>query len=180
MSPSPHRSRHVALLRGINVGGHGRLPMTELRQMLEELGAREVATYIQSGNAVFTATPAIAKKLPLRLSEAIAEQHGFQPEVLLRTQAEVLAACEHPFEGLDLDPKFLHVVFLASPPTEDRIAALDPDRSLPEKIEIRGREVYVAFVNGAARSRLVLDRLGVPWTSRNLRTVRRLAELITQ
>ena len=59
-----------------------------------------------------------------------------------------------------------------------KVAALDPDRSLPEKIEARGRELFVAYVNGAGCSRLDLDRLGVPWTSRNLRTVRRLAEMV--
>ena len=172
-------SVYVALLRGINVGGHKPLPMSELVALVEQVGGREVETYIQSGNVVFTAPPAVAEVLPATLSAAIAARLGFRCEVMVREGDEVVAlAVGHAFAATGLEDKFLHVVFLAEVPAAERVELLDPDGTLPEEIEVRGREVFVAYHLGAGSSKLRFDGLGVAATARNLRTVRKLAEMV--
>src|SRR5690349_16047464 len=76
---------HVALLRGVNVGGKNKLPMKDLAAMFVDAGCGSVRTYVQSGNVVFTATPALAETLPDRITERIADRFGFRSPVMLRT-----------------------------------------------------------------------------------------------
>lgn len=174
----------VLLLRGVNVGGHHKLPMAVLREVLVGLGGQRVTTYIQSGNAVLRAP---AEGLEARVQAALQARLGFAVPVLRRTVAELSAvAGPHPLaapgggaEGT-LD-KHLYVGFLDALPDPARVAALDPDRSPPDRFRVAGREVYLAFPGGSARSRLTadwLDRgLGVRSTWRNLLTVRALLDL---
>lgn len=174
----------VLLLRGVNVGGHHKLPMALLREVLVELGGRQVRTYIQSGNAVLRAP---GEGLEGRVQAALEVRLGFAVPVIRRTAAELEAvAGPHPLAdpggGLEgtLD-KHLYVGFLDAWPDPARVAALHPDRSPPDRFQVSGREVYLAFPGGSARSRLTndwLDRaLGVRSTWRNLLTVRALLGL---
>lgn len=172
--------RFALLLRGVNVGGHNRLPMRDLATILTELGCTSVATYIQSGNAVFDAASRTAKTLPEAVSAAIEARLGFRPPVTLRTRDEldsVLAHC--PFAT---PQESVHVAFLAAQPTADAIAALDPERFAPDAFEVRGREVYLYYPNGVGRSKLTneyLDRtLRTTSTVRNWRTVEMLASML--
>jgi uncharacterized protein (DUF1697 family) len=173
---------HIALLRGLNVGGKNKLPMKDLAALFASAGCHEVQTYIQSGNVVFGASAALAKKLPALVSAAISKAHGFQAPVVLRTAEELRAAARgNPFlkTGAALDT--LHVAFLADAPTAAAISALDPKRSAGDDFAVRGREVYLRLPNGVARTKLTnayFDKtLGTVSTLRNWRTLLELIAL---
>lgn len=173
---------HVALLRGINVGGKHPLPMKELVAIFTEAGCTEVTTYIQSGNVVFRAPAELARRLPEVAACRIRERFGFGVPVVLRTRAELAAVVRaNPFlePGADTGP--LHVMFLADEPSPDAVARLDPQRSPGDSFAVRGREVYLHCPAGVARTRLTNGyfdtTLGTTSTSRNWRTVLKLLEL---
>ncbi|MDA0365926.1 MAG: DUF1697 domain-containing protein [Chloroflexi bacterium] len=164
---------YIALLRGINVGGHRPVPMADLRELCEALGFERVATYIQSGNVVF-ASDATPDAVQRRIEAAIAERFGFPVDVAVRTHAELAAvAADHPLAPPGPNEAFLHVFFLGGDPDPERVTALDPGRFAPDEMLLRGRELYVHYANGAGRSKLAFD-FGVPATARNWRTVRAL------
>lgn len=174
--------RYVALLRGINVGGHHKLPMRDLAAMFVAAGCEGVRTYIQSGNVVFRASPELADGLPARIGAAMAASHGFQIPIVMWTASDFDRIVRgNPFLAAGADPAKLHVGFLAAAPHPERIARLDPDRSPPDIFEVRDREVYLHFPAGVARSKLdnaYFDRtLGTVCTIRNWRTVCRLHEM---
>lgn len=172
---------HVALLRGVNVGGKNRLPMKELAALFEAAGCTGVRTYIQSGNVVFRADARTAKGLAGTVEAAITRRFGFTAPVVLR-RADALDAVLHrnPFLAEGVDPVALHVAFLAEPPAAARVKALDPQRSPPDRFAVRGAEVYLCCPNGMGRSKLTtawLDAsLATTSTVRNWNTVRTLAE----
>lgn len=167
---------YVALLRGINLGGHHRVPMAALRDLVASLGHEQVTTYVQSGNVVFAADGA-ADEVAAELEAALSARFGFEVPVIVRTRAELTrVAARHPFEHVQPDPVKLHVFFLAGDPDPARVAALRPESFAPDELVIDGREVYVHFPNGMGRSKLSFD-LGTPATARNWRTVRALRDL---
>ena len=173
---------HVALLRGVNVGGKNRLPMAALSAMFERAGCTDVRTYIQSGNVVFGATPEVAAQVGAQVSAAIAKQLGLRVPLVLRSAKELRAvATNNPFLREREEQKRLHVVFLERPPTASARAALDPERSPPDRFVAKGRELYLCCPNGMARTKLTsdyLDRtLGTVGTVRNWNTVLALCEL---
>ena len=172
---------HIALLRGINVGGRNKLPMTDLRALFEGAGCEDIRTYIQSGNVVFRAAPGLARGIPERIGRAIEAAYGLRVPVTTRTAAELRAMAEgNPFLA-EADPKCLHVAFLADEPEPERLAALDPDRSPPDEWRVVGREIYLHLPNGMGRTKITnawLDRtLGTMSTARNWRTVLKLVEM---
>lgn len=180
-----HLASHVALLRGINVGGKNKLPMNALTAIFRDAGCVDVRTYIQSGNVVFTASPALAAELPARIPARIADQFGFQPPVVVRTAANmerVVAA--NPFLAEGAPETALHVLFLADAPEPARLAALDPDRSPPERFVAHGQEIYLHAPNGLARSKLTNDyfdrTLATISTARNWRTVTTLLTMLSE
>jgi uncharacterized protein (DUF1697 family) len=183
------RQRLVALLRGVNVGGHGKLAMADLRQLTTDLGHTDVATYIQSGNLVFTTdraarTVAARDTIARQLSSAIDERHHLKVSVMVRTVDELRKALAAvPFLGDEPDSAKLMIVFLSGRPTAKAIASLDADRFAPDRFHVIGREMFVHFPNGAGRSKFTTDyfekRLGVSGTARNLNTVRKLIDLAT-
>ncbi len=172
---------HVALLRGINVGGRHKLPMKRLVALLDELGFPGARTYIQSGNVVFDATSARAKGFAARAADAIEREFGFPVPVTTRSAAELARVVrKNPFVAAGAGEGELHVVFLASRPAAGAAAALPADASSPDEFVVRGREVYLRCPNGVARSKLTnafFERLGSTATARNWRTTVRLLEL---
>lgn len=177
--------RGVALLRGINVGGSARVPMAELRELFDSLGLTDVATYVQSGNVVFTAASLDAAKLAGALEKEIAAAFKVRSSVLVRTGRELAAiGSRHPFEADEPTPAKLHVVFLRGAPSKERAAALDPDRSPGDRFALRGRELYVHYPNGQGRSKLTVDyiekALGTVGTARNWNTVQKLRAMVTE
>lgn len=172
----------LALLRGINVGGRNLLPMADLVRMFEASGCAAVRTYIQSGNVLFTAAPALAQRLPAQIARRVSDAFGFQPAIILRSVADLArAAAANPFAGDRPDPARLHIGFLDRRPAPARVRALDPSAFPGDRIEVRGSEVYLLYRKGPSQSRLTyawLDRaLGVTSTFRNWRTVQRLLDM---
>src|SRR5262245_31665218 len=108
---------YVALFRGINVGGKNALPMKELVAILEDLGARKVKTYIQSGNAVFVGKDKDNPELSNQIRNEIKKRRGFEPYVLLLELDDFARAIQqNPFREAETDPKALHAGFLAAAP----------------------------------------------------------------
>ena len=185
MTPERRRLINVALLRGINVGGKNKLLMRDLAAMFSEAGCDEVRTYIQSGNVVFRAGPALARRVPVLIGEAIAARFGYRVPVLTRTAGELAAVIlANPFLGVAAEVGQLgqlHVGFLADRPEAAAVDALDPDRSPPDEFAVVGREVYSYCPQGIARTRLTTryfeSKLSTTMTARNWKTVLKLHEL---
>ena len=170
---------HVALLRGINVGGKAKLPMQELAAIFAAAGARSVRTYIQSGNVVF------ASEVPEPVVEAVTREiaalYGYPGRIVLRSAAELRAAyASNPFLGAPVET--LHVYFLAEEPAAAAVEALDPERSPGDSFVVRGREVYLHLPQGMARTKLTNvyfdGKLKTVSTARNWNTVGKLVELL--
>jgi uncharacterized protein (DUF1697 family) len=168
----------VALLRGVNVGGRTMIPMPSLKASLEDLGHEDVVTYIQSGNVVFESR---VKDPAKEIEERIAEDFGVSVTVVLRTPAELKKVVKaNPFPEVKEGRK-LHVTFLRDKPAKAAVDALDPDRSPPDELVLKGRDLYVHYPNGQAKTKLTNDwverTLGVRGTARNWNTVLKLVEL---
>jgi uncharacterized protein (DUF1697 family) len=177
-------TRQIALLRGINVGSHNRVPMPGLRDLLARLGYEDVATYVQSGNIVMTSAAKPAK-LEQDLQRAIAAEFGVDTPVVVRTSDELASVVERdPLGDLVTEPKRYQVNFLSGPLGPDATARLEALDIAPERVVVDGREVYSWHPEGIQRSKLARAlgdaRLGVVATARNWNTVTKLLELARQ
>jgi uncharacterized protein (DUF1697 family) len=172
---------HVALLRGVNVGGANRLAMRDLKAIFEDAGCTEVTTIIQSGNVLFEAAPSIVRELAPAVAGRIRAQYGLETPVILRSGAELRGIADgNPFIRAGVDEASLHVMCLATRPAERDIAALDAQRSPPDAFIVSGKTIYLRLPNGVGRSKLTnayFDKaLRTTSTSRNWRTIARLCE----
>jgi uncharacterized protein (DUF1697 family) len=172
---------YIALFRAINVGGKNVLPMKELVVILEGLGARNIKTYIQSGNVVFESSEKDASRLSSKMSQAIRKRRGFEPHVLLLELEDVEAAIrKNPFPEASGNPQSLHAGFLASAPEKPDLKALEGLRIGSERFRLMARVFYLHAPEGIGRSKLAAKAerlLGVPMTMRNWRTVCKLQEM---
>ena len=171
---------HVALFRGINVGGKHILPMQDLRELLAELGCEDIQTYIQSGNAVFSSADPIS--LSAKITSTIEERFDFAPQVLLLTVERFAAiASANPYPEAEVTPKFLHVWFLTEKAGNPDIDAMNSIKAENERFTLTDDALYLHAPDGIGRSRLAgkVDRhLGVSTTARNWRTVGKLLVLV--
>jgi uncharacterized protein (DUF1697 family) len=164
---------YVALLRAINVGGTGKLPMTKLKTLCEDLGFDDVRTYIQSGNVVFASRKgevAVRKTLTTALTKAL----GKPTDVAVRSAKEMAAVLKkNPF--VKAPPAKVGVAFLGKRVTKTMLKAID----IPGKEEVAAgrREVYIHFPDGMGRSKLKLPKTFGPATVRNVNTVGKLAAM---
>lgn len=173
--------RQIALLRGINLGARNRVPMPGLRDLLFKLGCEDVATLVQSGNIVLTAT-AGAADLERDLQAQIAEAFGVDTPVLVRTRDQLAkVVADNPLPAAESDPKRFQVSFLSAPPDAAVAGALEAADLAPEQVAVRGREIYAwhpAGIQSSPLAKLLTDRrLGVTATARNWNTVTKLLEL---
>jgi len=177
---------YVVLLRAVNLGGHGKLPMADFRSLLAGLGYRNVETYIQSGNAVFDA-PGPPAKVAKAIAAALEKRMGAPAGVLIRTHDEldrVVAANPYKPEAA-ADGSKVHVAFLSAAPGQgavselDRIVAQYPQRR--DRYHLSGDTLYLHLPDGAAETKFtgrMLDRAtGVVGTARNWNTVLKLHEM---
>jgi uncharacterized protein (DUF1697 family) len=155
--------------------------MPDLRALVATLGAEDVATYVQSGNVIFTSADGPGK-LTDAIEKRVRRDLGLSVIVLLRTRpqlAKVLAG--NPFAKDGREPAKLHVTFLAEKPVRARVHELDPQRAEPDEFRVVGKEIYLHCPNGYGRSKLTNayfeKELGVAATTRNWKTVTKLAEL---
>lgn len=172
----------MLLLRAVNVSGRNRVPMAELRAVLDEhTTLTGVRTYIASGNVIVD-TPSDADSVCARVRELIGQSFDVDTPVIHRShQALDAALAENPFADAVSD-KLLHVMFLEGEAEPGAIAALTPRLAEGERIALIGRDLWIDYGPGGVHStkltKAVLDRaLGVAGTARNLRTVRTLHEL---
>ena len=175
---------YIALFRGINVGGNNILPMKDLVTLLENLGSQSVKTYIQSGNAVFQNEAESTSQLTNRISVAIKESHGFEPQVFLLELDEMeKAIISNPFPEAESVPKTLHLHFLASVPKNPDIKTLEYLKRDSERFYLVDNVFYLHAPEGLGRSKLVArveKSLGVAVTSRNWRSVRKIMTMAKQ
>lgn len=176
---------HVALLRGINVGGRHSVPMKLLAEMFGDAGCENVQTYIQSGNVVFSASTAVVAKVPTVISEAIRKKLGHEVPVVVRTaeqMKEVIAG--NPFAKRKDFDNFSHVVFFSGKFSPTNVGQLDPERSPGDEFSCSGCEVYLWLPNGAGQTKLnssYLDKtLAGIGTQRNWRTVVKLDQMLRE
>lgn len=174
---------YIALLRAVNVGGTGKLPMASLRKLLQGLGYQRVETYIQSGNAVFDAAVPAAK-VGADVAAELEKLMGAPVVVVLRTHEELgRIIAQNPFAAeAAADGARVHVGFLAGPAAASAEAALArivtqyPARR--DRYQLAGSTLYLHLPDGAAETKFTgkaLDRaLGVPATARNWNTVLKL------
>jgi len=176
-------SKHVVLLRGINVGGKNMLPMKELVGMFVAAGCADVTTYIQSGNVVFSADAKVVAGLGSLIAARVEQRFGLRIPVVLRTAAEMEAVIHgNPFLVGGVGEEMLHVCFLEDLPEAARVAGLDAGRSAPDAFAVVGREIYMQLVKGISGTKLTNayfdSKLKTVSTMRNWRTVLKLAELL--
>ncbi|XUW91693.1 DUF1697 domain-containing protein [Burkholderia sp. M6-3] len=168
-------TRYVALLRAVNVGGTGKLPMAELRTMCEAVGFTNVRTYIASGNVVFDSKLAEAS-VKSRLERCLEEYAGKPVGVAVRTSkelAQVLTA--NPFKAAA--PNRTVAIFLDTPPPADALTYASGQRE--EEMALGAREIYVHYNNGMADTKLKIPaaRTG---TARNMNTVAKLVDMANE
>ncbi|MDM5155154.1 DUF1697 domain-containing protein [Bacillus sp. DX1.1] len=168
---------YIALLRGINVGGHKLIKMAELRNVFETMGLGSVQTYIQSGNVLFESEES-ADLLSQRIEHEISRVFGFTVPVILRTEMEleqIIRNCPFQTDAL-LEGESLHISFLAEAPSQEGINHVLSFRSEVEECRIEGKEVYLFFRQSIRNSKLAahLQKLNVPATLRNWRTINKL------
>lgn len=183
-SSAGSRTKHLALLRGINVGGKNPLPMKDLARLFADAGCVNVQTYIQSGNVIFETTRSAAKLSEMVRAE-IERCFGYQVPVILRTAEQMRNAVRNnPFLAAGADENALHVYFLADLPKARDVAGLDASRSAPDAFHVRGQEIYLHLPNGMARTKLTNayfdSKLSTACTARNWATVLKLAALMEE
>lgn len=189
--------KRIALLRGVNVGAHRKVAMSELRSALGDSGLGDVETYIQSGNIVFSGGPGDDSVVVRLVEDVIADRFGLDDvPVVVRSLAELTHArskSERPFPVGDVGraagehAKRMHIVFLTAVPPPTRRASLDPDAFGADRFHLDIHDgvadLHVAYAVGAGSSKLTTDRIergfGVRATGRNLTTVDRLIEMAT-
>jgi uncharacterized protein (DUF1697 family) len=168
-------TKYVALLRAVNVGGTGQLPMTELKSMCSDAGFAEVETYIASGNVVF-ASKAGPARIKAELEARLLAHLGKPMGVMVRTAAEMLAVLRaNPFP--EADPKHTYAIFLDERPPRDAL-----DQAVGQTVErmaLGKREIFVHYANGMGRSKLRIPaaKLG---TARNMNTIAKLADMASK
>lgn len=171
--------RHLALLRGVNVGGARALPMRDLEEVFKAAGATSAATVIQSGNVVFASDDPEATCLAAAI--AIQAKFGFRPAVVLRREKDWRAmVVANPFVAAGVSGETLHVACLTAAPDRFAGASVDPRAFLPDEFALAGADVYLRLPNGVAEAKLTNARLDKAFravsTMRNWRTVLRLLE----
>jgi uncharacterized protein (DUF1697 family) len=174
----------IALFRGINVGGKNSLPMKELVAILEDLGAVNIKTYIQSGNAAFQSTEKNVARLSQKIGAEINKRRGFEPHILVLGLGEMeKAIAGNPFPEAETEPSSLHLGFLAFMPENPDLKKLTSLKNESERFHLKGKVFYLHAPDGVGRSRLAASAeklLGVPMTDRNWRTVCKLREMATE
>jgi uncharacterized protein (DUF1697 family) len=189
-------STFIALLRGINVGGHNRVPMAELRSLCESLGLHDVRTWIQSGNIVFRAdssadssgsdvAPATAADLELQLERAILDRFDLAVTVVVRSADEWLRYLPaNPFpDASERAPNRVMLLLSKRTPNGSAARTLQERAADGERVALAGTALWIHFPEGSGRSKIaapsLLERVvGSPVTSRNWRTVVKLAGMI--
>lgn len=171
--------RWVALFRGINVGGNNKLPMADLRALASGLGHESVATYIQSGNLVFSSPTDDGAQLETALAAAVEARFGFRPIIILRTMAQLAEAlAANPFAAQVTEGKQLHLFFCEGSNPRYHEPAMRALATPTEDFAMVGDVFYLFAPDGIGRSKLA-EKLPLPKrnTARNLNSIQAILAL---
>jgi uncharacterized protein (DUF1697 family) len=174
---------HIALLRAVNLPGHNKVRMTDLCQMLAELGLKDVRSLLQSGNLLFRDDRRSSTELEDLLENAASKGLGLETEFFVRTVADWKTVIENnPFsKEAEQDPSHLLVMFLKTAPDRAAVATLQKSIKGREVVSANGQQAYIVYTDGIGRSRLtnvVIEKaLGGAGTARNWNTVLKLGAL---
>jgi uncharacterized protein (DUF1697 family) len=181
---------YLALLRGINLGGRNKVAMGDLRQLAESLGHTDVATYIQSGNLIFSSPETDAAALTDALEQGIAQQLGVKSAVVLVSRDELArAVTDNPFPD-EPDPRRVHAVFRRDDRSPEALAAIDAlqqksrDAGSADEVVVIGRTLFLHTPDGFGRSDLAVklfnSKTQAAGTARNWATVTKLMIMLDQ
>ena len=176
----------ISFIRGINVGGHKKIKMAELRNLFLDLGFQNPRTLLQSGNVVFEAADTDLADIGARIEAGISQRFGFEAQALLRTpDAFRTTLADNPFSAQQLERgNHAMIVFLSAVPDEGALAALVENNSGREAITAAADALYVFYTDGVARSKLDTKRiestLGLVASARNWNTCQRLLKLLRE
>jgi uncharacterized protein (DUF1697 family) len=174
---------YISILRGINVSGHKKVPMAELKVLYEELNFKNIRSYIQSGNVVFESKESENRVLAKKIEKKIAEKFKFDVPVIIRSEKEFnKAVVQNPFlKEKNIDPEKLHITFLEEMPQQelsDKISMLDFKN---DRFIILGTEIYLYCPDGYGNTKLTNtffeNKLKVTATTRNWRTANMLLDM---
>ncbi|HNW69117.1 MAG TPA: DUF1697 domain-containing protein [Bacteroidales bacterium] len=179
--------RYISFLRGINVGGHKKILMSELKRCFEELGLKNVATYIQSGNVVFSTDEKIAPgELSKIIEHKIAESFGFEVPVIVRTYEQLQQITrKNPFlKNKMVNPEKCYVTFLSEQPLQELVNQISKLDFMPDEFLVAGHDVYLHIPDRYSDTKLSNDffekKLHVRATSRNWKTINTLVEMANE
>lgn len=174
---------YIAMLRGINVGGHKKIKMDLLLNLYESLGFTNIKTYIQSGNVIFDSPNLNIQELTEKIEEKIKSSFSFEISVFIRTKNELQKIIENnPFQKEDLSKLF--VAFLSDNPIDPPLSEINKVKDDLEKYIILGKEIYLYYPNGVSNTKLsnnfLEKKLKVSATTRNWNTVNALFAMTKQ
>lgn len=174
---------YIALLRGINVGGHRKVPMAELKTLLTHRGLLDVRTYIQSGNVVFRSTEDSTKALEKLIKDAISDHFGFDVSVLVKTPEQLKRIFEDcPFKQAQKEQSYFAI--LSDVPSKDLVAIASEKVYADEFYHILNDCIYFYAKNGYGNAKFNLNyfekNLQVSATARNYKTMLKLLSMSTE
>lgn len=176
---------YIALLRGINVGGHRKIKMVDLKELLNKMGMKDVATYIQSGNVVFKSSITKTSELEEKIKKSIAKTFSLDVPVLVKTHKELKSIFDkNPFaETSDIEHKRIYFALLKETPQPELIAAFQKVKFLGELFVVAEDCVYLNYSIGVGKAKLsnnfIERKLKVSATARNFNTMVKLLEMST-
>ncbi len=179
-------TKSVSLFRGINVGGHHMIRMDELKDLHKSLGLKDVVTYIQSGNVIFSSDDADSAQLLRQIEDGFTQKFGFHVNIMVRTSEELQEIiARNPFQNQPLkDSRSVVVLFLTTRPEQTALEELQKTYAGPEEFYLLGQELFIYYANGIGRSKLtntlIEKKLKTSGTGRNWNTVLQLQKLMQE
>ncbi len=167
---------YIAILRGINVGGHKSIKMDALKKLFEKVHFENIQTYIQSGNVLFSTNEKNAGQFPSIISEQIEKEYSFSvPIVVLTKEAMEIVINNNPFLNDERkDEKFMHVTYLSEKPLDFNWDDIEIKAQISEEIKLVDKLVYIYCPGGYAKTKLnnnfLESKLKVTATTRNWKT----------
>jgi len=181
MKEEVEKIKKIAILRGINVGGKRRLLMSDLREMLGDIGLQSIETYIQSGNVIFESKESTSE-LQTKIQDEIEKRFGYEVPVIVRTAKELKDSVSgNPFLDKGADINKLHLTFLKEVPSKAERLELESNRYEPDQFAIIGRDIFIQCEGKYHKSKLTNGffekHLNTGATTRNWKTVMKLVNL---
>lgn len=176
-------TKHLALLRGINVSGHNMIKMDDLKALLERMGFQNVVTYIQSGNVFFDCEEENGVSVGFKIKQEIFKEWGYEvPVMVLAKEDLVEALSNNPYlKEKEADTAKIYFAFLNKELNESAIHDLKMSQVKPDEATIDKNRLYLKYINGAGKTRLdnkyIEKKLNVISTMRNFNTVSKLLEM---